>query len=110
MEDLRLAASYMSGAKRRAFQAEITLKYCNGSARVAESQFGWSRRAVSIGLGEKRTGVTCQGAQSALSGNKRWEARQPLNNTGTAQNFSTYQRCWFGHKACVGKGLTRPSH
>ena len=77
MEDLRLAASYMSGAKRRAFQAEITLKYCNGSARVAESQFGWSRRAVSIGLGEKRTGVTCQGAQSALCGNKRWEARQP---------------------------------
>ena len=77
MEDLRLAASYMSGAKRRAFQAEITLKYCNGSARVAESQFGWSRQAVNIGLGEKRTGVTCQGAQSALCGNKRWEARQP---------------------------------
>lgn len=75
--DLRLAASHMSGAKRRAFQAEMTLKYCNGSARLAESQFGWSRRAVRMGLGEKRTGVICQGAQSAKSGNKRWEARQP---------------------------------
>lgn len=77
IEDLRLAASHMSGVKRRAFQAEITLKYCNGSARLAESQFGWSRRTVSVGLAEKRTGVTCQGAQSALCGNKRWEGRQP---------------------------------
>lgn len=67
----------MSGAKRRAFQAEMTLKYCNGSARQAESQFGWSRRAVQMGLGEKRTGVICQGAQSAKCGNKRWERLQP---------------------------------
>lgn len=77
IEDLCLAASHMSGAKRRAFQAEITLKYCNGSARQAEGQFGWSRRTVSVGLAEKRTGVTCQGAQSARCGNKRWESRQP---------------------------------
>ena len=78
IEDLRLATAHMSGAKRRAFQAEITLKYCNGSARLAESQFGWSRRAVSIGLAEKRTGVTCQGMQSVKSGNKRWEVREPV--------------------------------
>ena len=77
IEDLCLAATHMSGAKRRAFQAEIALKYCNGSARQAESQFGWSRRAVTVGLAEKRTGVICQGAQSAMSGNKRWEAGQP---------------------------------
>jgi len=77
IEDLCLAASYMSGAKRRAFQSEITLKYCNGSARLAESQFGWSRRTVSTGLAEKRTGVTCQGSQSAMCGSKRWEALQP---------------------------------
>ncbi|MEL7352472.1 MAG: transposase [Cyanobacteria bacterium J06560_5] len=67
----------MSDVKWRAFQAEITLKYCNGSARLAESQFGWSRRTVSVGLAEKRTGVICQGAQSVMCGNKRWEAHQP---------------------------------
>ena len=78
IEDLRLAASYLTGVKRRAFQAEMTLKYCNGSARRAESEFGWNRRTVTVGLAEKRTGVVCQGAQSALSGNKRWEEREPL--------------------------------
>ena len=77
IEDLRLAASYLSGVKRRAFQAEMALKYCNGNARLAESQFGWNRQTVTVGLSEKRTGVVCQGAQSALSGNKRWEERQP---------------------------------
>lgn len=78
IDDLRLAATYLTGVKRRAFQAEMTLKYCNGSARQAESEFGWNRRTVTVGLAEKRTGVICQGAQSALSGNQRWEAREPL--------------------------------
>ena len=77
LEDLRLAATYLTGVKRRAFQAEMTLKYCNGSARQAESKFGWNRRSVRVGLAEKRTGIVCQGAQSARSGNKRWEERQP---------------------------------
>ena len=76
-EDLRLAASYLTGVKRRAFQAEMTLKYCNGSARQAESEFGWNRRTVTVGLAEKHSGVVCQGAQSALSGNQRWEEREP---------------------------------
>ena len=30
VEDLRLAASKMSGAERRNFQAAMTLKYCDG--------------------------------------------------------------------------------
>jgi len=75
MADIRLAASYMSGSRRRAFQAEMTLKYCNGSARQAESWFGWSRQTVTVGLAEKRTGIICQGAQSGFGGNKRWEER-----------------------------------
>ena len=75
----------MHGDKRRAFQSEITIKYCNDSARLAESQFGWSRRAVIVGLVEKRTGVTCQGAQSVMCGNKRWEARQPAAATALQQ-------------------------
>ncbi len=35
IEDLRLAASKVQGAARRSFQAEMTLKYCGGSARIA---------------------------------------------------------------------------
>ncbi|MGB3613480.1 MAG: hypothetical protein WBA10_06765 [Elainellaceae cyanobacterium] len=77
IEDLRLAASGMAQVKRRAFQAEMALKYCNGSARMAESRFGWNRKAVEVGLAEKRTGLICCGAQSAFGGGKRWEERHP---------------------------------
>lgn len=77
MQDLRLAASKMTGAPRRAFQAEMTLKYCRGSARLAETILGWSRAAVEVGLAEHRTGILCLGAQSACSGRKRWEEHAP---------------------------------
>lgn len=75
--DLRLAASKMTGAKRRAFEAEMTVKYCDGNARQAERVFGWGRDTVELGLEEKRTGIMCLGAQSAFSGRKRWEAEHP---------------------------------
>src|SRR5438132_5690625 len=63
IQDLRLAAS--------------TLKYCRGSARLAETILGWSRAAVEVGLAEHRTGILCLGAQSAFSGRKRWEEHAP---------------------------------
>ena len=75
--DLRLAASKMTGATRRAFQAEMTLKYCHGSARLAETIMGWSREAVEVGLAEHRTGIICLGAHAAFSGRKRWEEQYP---------------------------------
>src|SRR6202008_3693713 len=77
IQDLRLAAAQMRGAARRAFQAEMTLKYCHGSARLAETLIGWSREAVEVGLAEHRTGICCLGVQSAWSGRKRWEERYP---------------------------------
>ena len=63
----------MSGPTRRAFEAEMTLKYCKGSPLLAESIFGWGRHTVEVGLAERRTGIRCLGAQSAFSGRKRWE-------------------------------------
>ena len=59
IEDLRLAASKLLGAGRRSFQAEMALKYCEGSARLAETVFGWGRNNVELGLAEQRTGITC---------------------------------------------------
>ena len=76
-KDLRLAASKLTGPKRREFQAEMTVKYCRGSARLAETVFGWNRGAVEVGLAEKRTGLICAGAQSGFAGSKRWEERYP---------------------------------
>jgi hypothetical protein len=77
IEDLRFAAAQMRGAARRAFQAEMTLKYCQGSARFAETLLGWSREAVEVGLAERRTGICCLGAHAAWSGRKRWEEKYP---------------------------------
>lgn len=75
--DLRLAAAQMSGAKRRAFQAERAEQYCGGNPRQAERVVGWKRTAVEVGLAERRTGVIGVGGQAAFSGRKRWEDRQP---------------------------------
>lgn len=44
---------------------------------LAETIFGWGRRTVAVGLAERRTGIRCLGAQSAFSGRKRWENKQP---------------------------------
>lgn len=77
IKDLKLAAAKMSGAKRREFTAQMTNKYCQGSARKAERVFGWKRSMVELGLAEQRTGIKCVGAQSAKSGVKRWEEQQP---------------------------------
>jgi hypothetical protein len=75
--DIRLAASKMTGATRRSFEAEMTLKYCGGDARQAESVFGWGRHTVELGLAERRTGILCLGAQAACSGRHRWEEAHP---------------------------------
>jgi DDE family transposase len=76
-EELRLAAVQMTGAARRAFQAEMTVKYGQGSARLAETRWGWSREAVEVGVAERRTGMCCLGAHAAWSGRKRWEEKYP---------------------------------
>jgi hypothetical protein len=75
--DLRLAASQMAGATRRAFQAEMTLKYCDGNARRAEDLFGWGRQNIEVGLAEKRTGIACLSLHAAFSGRPRWEDQYP---------------------------------
>jgi len=77
IHDLRLAASKMTGVTRRAFQAEMTLKYCHGSARLAETMLGWNRETVAVGLAEHRTGIVCLGAHTGFSGRTRWEEQYP---------------------------------
>ncbi|KPA15380.1 Rhodopirellula transposase family protein [Candidatus Magnetomorum sp. HK-1] len=67
----------MHGYERRSFMAEITIKYFDGKSRRAESIFGWGRQIVETGLGEIRTGIICLGSQSACSGRKFWEEKEP---------------------------------
>jgi hypothetical protein len=58
-EIILLAARKLTGYRRRQFQAEMALQYCNGKPRRAEEIFGWGREAVNTGLGELRTGIRC---------------------------------------------------
>lgn len=47
----------MTGAARRKFEAEVAIDYCQGSARRAETVFGWGRATVKAGLDELQTGT-----------------------------------------------------
>jgi len=76
IQTIQSAAKSLSGYKRRRFQAETALKYCNGSARQAEKVFGWGRDAVDTGLNELRTGIRCLDAYE-LRGRKKSEELCP---------------------------------
>lgn len=56
IQTIKSAARKLTGAARRAFQAEAACDYCGASARIAETIFGWSRHAVQRGLHEQKTG------------------------------------------------------
>ena len=59
VQTVQSAAKRLTGHPRRLFQAEMALKYCDGSGRRAERVLGWGREAVETGLHELRTGIRC---------------------------------------------------
>jgi hypothetical protein len=75
--DVRLAASTMPGATRRALQAEMALPYGRGHPLLAAPLFGWGRHTVEVGLAERRTGSMGRGAPSTCRGRTPWEDTQP---------------------------------
>ena len=70
------AARKLTGPKRRAFEAQVTLDYLDGNIWKAETVFGWSHHTVALGLNELRTGITCMDNFSAR-GNRKTEAKSP---------------------------------
>src|SRR5712691_7940532 len=70
------AAQQLTGAKRRAFQAQGAWDDLNGRARRAETVFGWSRRTVVLGRHELRSGRTCVDHTSAR-GHRQTEEKRP---------------------------------
>ena len=76
VETIRSAAKLLTGYRRRRFQAEVALKYCDGSPRHTETLFGWGRVAVDTGLNELRTGIRCLDAYH-LRGRKKTEELCP---------------------------------
>ena len=69
-----LAAKLLTGPKRRRYQAEMAHAHCAGSARLAETTFGWGRDAVHTGLNELRCGIRCLDAFADRGRHKAEEA------------------------------------
>jgi hypothetical protein len=44
---------------RRCAMGDVTVLLLDGKQRVAETVFGWNRRAVEVGIHEFRTGIAC---------------------------------------------------
>lgn len=76
IKTIKDAAKQLTGAKRRAFQAQVTIDYLNSKAYLAEKTFGWDRRTVTLGLNELRTGLVCLNNFS-VRGNKKTEEKMP---------------------------------
>jgi len=64
------AAQKLTGYRKRDFMAKVTEDYFAGSARKAETVFGWSRKSVQLGLHERRTGIRCIDNYSARGRHK----------------------------------------
>ncbi|MEM9220744.1 MAG: hypothetical protein AAGD25_41305, partial [Cyanobacteria bacterium P01_F01_bin.150] len=59
-DTLKDAAQKLTGAKKRAFMAQVALDYFDGSARKTEREMGWWRVAVQRGLDTLETGIDYQ--------------------------------------------------
>jgi transposase len=75
-ETIKSAARKLTGFRRRQFQAETAIRYCQGNPRRAEQLFGWGRDAVNTGLNELRTGIRCVDDFSTR-GRRKTEEQQP---------------------------------
>ena len=73
---LKNAAKKLTGAKRRAFEAQVTLDYFDAKAYLAEQAIGWDRKTIALGLNELRTGIVCVDNFKAR-GNKKTEVKNP---------------------------------
>jgi hypothetical protein len=72
------AAKKLTGSRKREFTAKVTEDYLAGSARQAESVFGWKRQSVELGLQERRTGIVCVDNYQARGRHKSEESRPQL--------------------------------
>jgi len=73
---LKDAAKKLTGAKRRAFEAQVTVDYFDSKAYLAEQAIGWDRKTIALGLNELRTGIVCVDNFKAR-GNKKTEEKNP---------------------------------
>lgn len=65
IETIRHAAKELTGAKRREFEARVSMDYLGGDPRLTETVFGWSRHTVAKGIKEFNSGQVIADAPRA---------------------------------------------
>jgi len=70
------AAKKLTGVKRRAFEAQVTIDYFDSKAYLAVQALGWDRKTIALGLNELRTGIVCVDNFKAR-GNQKTEVKKP---------------------------------
>lgn len=73
---IKSAGQRLKGSERRAFFAEVGELLCSGNPRKTESQFGFNRHTVKLGLNERRTGLICYG-NYVEQGKQKTEVAKP---------------------------------
>jgi hypothetical protein len=56
IDTIKHATNLLSGAARRAFQAQTVIDHCNGNLRYAKTLFGWHRETLQRAFLEKEMG------------------------------------------------------
>jgi Rhodopirellula transposase DDE domain len=72
------AAKKLTGHKKRDFMAKVAEDYFEGSARKTETEMGWNRQSVQLGLHERRSGLVCVDNTTARGRHKSEEERPTL--------------------------------
>lgn len=88
---LKDAAEKLTGSKKRAFMAQVTIDYLTNSPRYAETKLGWSRKAVATGLKELQTGIICVDNYQAR-GRKKTEEILPQLERDIADLVDNYSQ------------------
>ena len=88
---LKDAAKKLTGFKKRAFMAQVTIDYFNSSPRKAETRLGWSRQAIAVGLKELETGIVCVDNYQAR-GRKKTEELLPNLETDIADLIDNHSQ------------------
>src|SRR5664279_437098 len=101
------AAKKLTGAKRRAFQAQVAIDYMNSKPYLAEKTFGWDRKTVALGLNELRTGLVCFDNFKAR-GNKKTEVKMPQLEIDIVALAEPYARLTPSFRRCLNIRASQP--
>ena len=91
IDTIKHAANLLSGAARRAFQAQAVLDHCNGNLSHAKTLFGWHQETIRRALFERETGKPIP--DQAGRGRKQLSEHLPSLQVTLFKSFERHGNC-----------------